>query len=74
MEHEATLTAKSIKMSDALLSSAESIISMGRACGLEIGIFDIYNKSTAKDLALIARLMIDIISTSKGLSIEVTND
>ena len=63
---------KSITVADAMLQTAEAVQDMGKKMGLKLDIFDIYNKETCKELALIANFLIQQVKKAGKCEVEIT--
>ena len=64
----------SIKVSDAMWQAAEAVVAMGKKSGVNISVSDVYNKETAKELALIGRFLLSQVETATKETVKVIND
>lgn len=62
-----------VKLSDALFSTAEAVVAMGKKSGLDIKITDVYKKENLEGLAMVSGLIRQLAEKSKGVTIEVLN-
>ena len=63
-----------IKMSDALWTTAESIVSFAKKAGINISIMDVYNKESIEQIALISSFIKELAIKGAKCDIEVIKD
>lgn len=67
-------TMNQLKMSQALLDTAETVVKIAKESGITITIFDVYHKDTIKDIAVIAGMLKTMAEKASKQIIEITNN
>jgi hypothetical protein len=63
-----------ISLADAMWQAAESVTNTAKKAGIDTTVLKVYNKETAKTLAMIARLQLDVLKTAQNIDIQVIKD
>ncbi len=62
---------KQITVADAMWTTAEAVIAMGKKIGIHLNIVDVYNKDDMKELALIANFLIQQVKKGGNIEVEI---
>ena len=66
---------KSIKMADALFSTADAVSALAKLAGLKVDTTKLYGKERIKELALTTKFLMELVNAcSEAGPIEVTRD
>jgi hypothetical protein len=63
-----------ISLADAMWQAAESVVNTAKKAGIDTNVMKVYNNETAKTVALIARLQLDVLKTAQNIDVEVVKD